>query len=169
MRNTLVLLTALLVPTMAWAQGADSLEGVWQPTEFRFTGPNARTISSPQPALLMFTADYYSYMGVAGDRPRVEPDGFPATASADELRAVWGPFVANAGTYDVEAWLLTAREQVAKNPSQMGGDNPRGALDEFTTFAYALTPDGDTLTMMYISNDEGPVENPTTVIFSRVE
>ena len=51
----------------------------------------------------------------------------------------------------------------------MGGDNPRGALDEFTTIAYALTPDGDTLTMMNVSNDEGPIENPATVIYSRVE
>ena len=88
MRNTLVLLTALLVPTMAWAQGGNSVEGVWQLMEIRRTGPNARTTSPAQPGLLIFTDGYYSLTAVTSDDPRVEPDGFPATASADQLRAV---------------------------------------------------------------------------------
>ena len=171
MRNILVLLTAtvLLVPPMAWAQGGNSLEGAWRPMEFRFTGPNARTISPAQPGLLLFTDDYFSATFVMSDGPRVQPDGFLATATADQLRAVWGPYLANAGTYEVEAWLLTMREQVSKNPDGMGGDNPRGQLDEFTTLAYALTPDGDTLTLMFVRNDAGPFENTPTFIFSRVE
>ena len=164
MRNTLSLLTAtaLLAPTMAWAQGGNSLEGVWRTTEVRITGPSARTISSPQPGLVIFTDGYYSNMAVIGDGPRVEPDGFPATATADELRAVWGRFIAQAGTYEVEAWLLTVRPQVARNPTGM-------RPGQFATVAYALTPDGNTLTIMPNRTEDGPVENPTTVILSRVE
>ena len=163
-RNTLILLTAtaLLVPTLAWAQGRNSLEGVWQATELRITGPNAGTISSPQPRLLIFTDGYYSFMGVFGAGPRVEPDGFPATASADQLRAVWGRFAAHAGPYDVEAWLLTLRQQVSNMPTGMGPG-------EFATFAYALTPDGNTLTTTSDRTEDGPVENPITIIYSRVE
>ena len=44
----------------------------------------------------------------------------PATASADQLRAVWGPFVGEAGTFEVNGTnAITMQATVAKNPAAM--------------------------------------------------
>jgi hypothetical protein len=45
----------------------------------------------------------------------------PAAASADELRAVWGPFVGEAGTFDLSGNVVTMQALVAKNPSRPYG------------------------------------------------
>ncbi len=42
-------------------QAAQGLEGAWRVTEVVTTGPLGRTLSSPQPGLLLFTGGYYSY------------------------------------------------------------------------------------------------------------
>ena len=41
-------------------------------------------------------------------------------ATADELRAAWGPFVGEAGTYEVTTGnVITMRPIAAKNPAAM--------------------------------------------------
>ena len=59
-----------------------------------------------------------------------------AHASADELRAAWGPFVGEAGTYEVTSGsVITMRPLAAKNPAAM-------VPGAFITYSYKL--EGDT-------------------------
>jgi hypothetical protein len=82
------------------------------------------------------------------------------TASADELRAAWGPFYAEAGTYDVTGNVITLRPVAAKNPAAM----KPGA---FTTWSFTI--ENDKLRVTTERNQDGPVANPVTVTLVRVE
>jgi hypothetical protein len=137
-----------------------SIQGVWQVVEVRMSGANPATITIPEPRpnLAIITARHYS-------RVQVEAEGRPviadvAKASADELRATWGPFVGEAGTYEIKGNLITMRPLAAKNPAAM----THGA---FTTWSFKLT--GDTLLITAEGNQNGPVANPVTVKAARVE
>jgi Lipocalin-like domain len=153
---------ALLTTTGITAQSKeDSIQGVWRVVEATVTGPAARTIpSGERPNLTLITAKHYSRVEVQADRPRpVLAD--VAKATADELRAVWGPFVAEAGTYEVTpGGLVTMRPIASKNPAVMGSG-------VFITYAYKL--DGNTLSLTQQRNQNGPFANPFTLKFVRVE
>lgn len=139
-----------------------SIQGVWQAVEVVMTGPGARTITIPEPRpnLTIVTARHYSQVHVQAEGPR--PILADVTrASADELRAVWGPFVGEAGTYELtNGNLITMRPIAAKNPAAMAP----GAL---ITYSYRL--DGDTLWLTQQRNWNGPITNPVTVKAVRVE
>jgi hypothetical protein len=155
-----VLVSAFGVTFVAQSKSR-SIQGAWKITQVTTTGTDARTISNPQPSLYVFTAKHYAILSVNTDQPR--PDlgrGAVATATADQLRAVYNPFTANAGTYEVSADSLTARPIVAKNPGAMSS----GA---FTTYTFKL--DGTTLTLVQKANNNGPATNPTTFTLTRVE
>src|SRR5206468_10405023 len=98
-----------------------SIQGVWRAVEARITGAGARTISfADRPNLTIITAKYYSRVEVQADGPRpILTD--VAKATADELRAAWGPFVSEAGTYDMTPGsFITLRPIASKNPAAMG-------------------------------------------------
>jgi len=125
------------------------------------TGPGARTIAfAERPNLTIFTARHYSRSEVQADGPRpVLPD--VARATADELRAVWGPFVGEAGTYELTPGsLITMRPVASKNPAVMGPG-------VFITYSYKL--DGDTLSLTQQRNQNGQFANPFTLKLVRVE
>jgi hypothetical protein len=84
-----------------------SIQGVWRVVEATITGAGARTIAfAERPNLTIITARHYSRVEVQADGPRpILAD--VAQASADELRAVWGPFVSEAGTYEVTPGSLS--------------------------------------------------------------
>jgi lipocalin-like protein len=153
---------ALLTTAGVTAQSkGDSIQGVWRVVEATVTGPAARTIPfGERPNLTLITAKHYSRVEVQADGPRpVVAD--VAKATADELRAVWGPFVAEAGTYEVTAGgLVTMRPIASKNPAVMGPG-------VFITYAYKL--DGNTLSLTQQRNQKGPFENPFTLKLVRVE
>ena len=138
-----------------------SIEGVWQAVEVTLTQPSPRTIVIPQPRpnLTIITAKHYSRVQIDAEAPRPTPPDI-ANASAEELRAVWGPFVGEAGTYTIGGGnVITMRPIVAKNPAAM----KPGA---FTTWSYKL--EGDTLWVTAVANQNGPVE-PVTIKAVRVE
>jgi hypothetical protein len=139
-----------------------SIQGVWRVVEATITGPAARTISfGERPNLTIITATHYSRVEVQADGPRpVVAD--VAKASADELRAAWGPFVAEAGTYDIAASgdVVTMRPIASKNPAVMGPG-------VFVAYAYKL--DGNTLSLTQQRNQNGPFPNPFTLKLVRVE
>ena len=139
-----------------------SIQGVWQTVEVTMTGPGARTITIPEPRpnLTIVTAKHYSRVEVQAEGPR--PILADVTkASGDELRAAWGPFGGEAGTYEVtNGNLITMRPIAAKNPAAMAP----GAL---ITYSYKL--DGDTLWLTQQRNWNGPITNPVTVEAVRVE
>ena len=138
-----------------------SIQGVWQVVEVRMSGPSPSTITIPEPRpnLTIITARHYSRVQVEADGPRPLLANV-AKASADELRATWGPFVGEAGTYEITGNLITMRPIAAKNPAAM----MHGA---FTTWSFKLT--GDTLLVTAEGNQNGPVANPVTVKAVRVE
>ncbi len=138
-----------------------SIQGVWQTVELRVTGPSARTITIPQPGpyLTIFTAKHYSRTEVQSDGPRqILTD--VAKATADELRTVWGPFVAEAGTYELGGGMLTVHPLASKSPAAMAP----GAL-----IVYSYKFDGDTLSLTQVRNQGGPFSNPFTAKLVRIE
>jgi hypothetical protein len=137
-----------------------SIQGVWRITEATISGPGARTIAfGDRPNLTIITARHYSRVEVQADGPRpVLAD--VAKASADELRAVWGPVVSEAGTYEVSGGSITMRPIASKNPAVMGPG-------VFLTYAYRL--EGDTLSLTQQRNQNGPYTNPFSLKLTRVE
>jgi hypothetical protein len=137
-----------------------SIQGVWQAVEVTTTGPGARTIPIPEPRpnLTIITLRHYARVAVEADSPRAPVDA--AKASADELRATWGPFAGEAGTYEMKGNVITMRPVAAKNPAVM-------APGAFTTWTYKLT--GDTLLVTLQGNQNGPIASAVTVKSVRVE
>lgn len=138
------------------------IQGVWQTVEVTLTGPGARTIAIPEPRpnLAIVTGRHYARVEVQAERPRpLLADA--GKASADELRAVWGPFVGEAGTYEVSGDnVITMRPIAAKNPAAM----VRGA---FITYSYKL--EGNTLRVTQQRNQDGPFANPVTIKAMRID
>jgi hypothetical protein len=156
-----ILTVASVAALGGWkASRAPSIEGVWRTAEVTITGPGARTINQLQPSLAIITAKHYSRLEIHADGPRPNlPDATKATA--EELRQVWGPVVAEAGGYETSKGnLLTLRPIVAKNPAGMGP----GA---FATYTYRLA--GDTLWLTPQEDQRGRVVNPPTIKLVRVE
>jgi len=153
---------SLLISQGAGAQPArSSIQGVWRVVDATITGPGARTIAfADRPNLTIITDKYYSRVEVQADGPRPIPADV-AKATADELRAAWGPFVAEAGTYEVTpGGLMTVRPIASKNPAVMGPG-------VFITYAYKL--DGNTLSLTQQRNQNGPFTNPFALKLVRLE
>ena len=161
------LLVGILTMGLLTSQGVagqskrESIQGVWQAVEVTITGPGARTIAirEPRPNLTILTARHYSRVEDQSEKPRPVPADV-TKASADELRASWGPFVGEAGTYEVAGNLITMRPVAAKNPAVMGPG-------VFIAYTYRL--DGDTIWVTQQRNQNGPFANPVTVKVVRVE
>jgi Lipocalin-like domain len=95
--------------------------GVWRISETTFTRPNARTVTNPQPSVVIFTRRYYSTDRVTSDAPRPE---LPAQGATDkQIADVYRPFVGNAGTYEIKGNEITLKRIVSKNPKVMRDGN----------------------------------------------
>src|SRR4030081_770371 len=85
----------LLATAFSTAFAADTLlVGAWQ----------LDAGQSGQTALYLFTPTRYSMVLAATDRPDIAD---MSKATTDELRAIWRPLLANAGTYEVSGDLIT--------------------------------------------------------------
>jgi hypothetical protein len=138
-----------------------AIQGVWQTGEITIAGPTPRTITIPEPRpyFTIITPRYYSRTEVQSDGPRpVIPD--VAKATADELRTVWGPFVGEAGTYEVSGDIVTMHPLASKNPAAM-------VPGAFIVYTYKL--DGNTLWFVQQRNQNGPYSTPATFKLVRVE
>lgn len=137
-------------------------QGVWRTVEVIVPGaPGSPShILRPGATLAIFHGRHYSRVEVHADQPR-SPLRNVTTASADEIRAVWGPFVGEAGTFAVEGNnTITMQATVAKNPADMN----TGA-----TSAYTYRRDGDLLLLTQVRTPAGPSRHPITVKLARVE
>ena len=163
MNSVLVLVfTAVLIASVGVVAQSKpgSLQGVWRVAEVALPGPAAQTITNPQPSLTIITARHYSRTEVHADQPRPTPADINK-ATVDELRAAWGPFVGEAGTYEVSGGnLLITRPIVTKNPAAM-------ASGSFATSSFKL--EGNVLWVTPQSDRNGPIANPVTVKLVRVE
>ena len=165
MKNMSLLLSVLLA-TLSGRQVAaqsthESIQGVWQAVQVTLPGPTPQTINivEPRPNLTIVTAKHYSRVQVDSVGPRPIPVDI-SRASADELRAAWGPFVGEAGTYEIGVGnVITMHPIVAKNPAAMKS----GA---FTTWSYRI--EGNTLWVTARTNLNGSVA-PVIIKAIRVE
>ena len=156
-----VLSATLLVATVSRLAASDSraaLEGVWRTVEVIVQSPRPQTFK-PGATLAIFHGTHYSRVEVhaEGSRPLLKDS---AAASADELRAVWGPFVGEAGTFDLNGNVVTMQATVAKNPA---------AMTNGATSAYTYQRSGDTLTLTQVRTHSGPSPAPVTIRLVRVE
>jgi hypothetical protein len=84
-----------------------SLKGVWRATEIRYTGPNARTVTNPQPWIVIVTDKHIASVGVTSDaaRPPLPPVGERTDKHmADNART----FQAYVDTYELSSAELTS-------------------------------------------------------------
>ena len=169
MVNRIVVAAAVLFVTSVSlvGQGKPSIQGVWRPVEVTITNPTPNpqglgkgTHTNLQPALLIFTGKHYSQVLDTAGKPR--PTGafkVPTKPTAEEMQAQWGPFAANAGTYEFSGTTLTLRQIVAKNPANQA----KGFI------RYTVKHDGSNLWMTQVENSAGKIEYPNTVKYVRVE
>jgi hypothetical protein len=139
----------LLATAFSTAFAADTLlVGAWQ----------LDAGQSGQTALYLFTPTRYSMVLAATDRPDIAD---MSKATTDELRAIWGPLLANAGTYEVSGDLITIHPLVAKVPVVMKS----GATE-----VYRFRIEGKMLTLRQVRNARGvAVDSAPTLKFVRVE
>ena len=136
-----------------------ALQGVWRTVEVVVPGASARTYR-PQATLAIFHGRHYSRIEVHTEHPRpLLAD--QASASADQLRAVWGPFVGEAGPFELSGnHMITMHATVAKNPAAMAP----GASS-----VYNYRRERELLTLTQVRTHAGPSPNPITIRLTRVE
>jgi len=129
-RYALSLVFCVLGASAAFAQTKSPVEGVWKVAEVVVPGgnPDAKATPTTNPGLLIFTKGYYSAMGVEGRQPRaaVGPAKDPKNLTDAEKIAryeQWRPFIANAGTYEINGMMLSMHATVAKNVITRGRPN----------------------------------------------
>jgi hypothetical protein len=139
----------LLVAALATAIAAEPpLVGVWKIDD----------VQSGLTGLYIFTPTHYSMMAATRDRPDIVDTG---KATAGELRAMWGPMLANTGTYEISGDLMTIHPVAAKFPVVMkpGGNE-----------VYRFHLEGNTLTLQQVRNARGvEVQSGAVRKFIRVE
>jgi hypothetical protein len=136
-----------------------ALQGVWRTVEVVVPGAPGRTYR-PEATLAIFHGRHYSRIEVHTEQPRpLLAD--QASASADQLRAVWGPFIGEAGTFELSGNdTITMQATVAKNPAAMAP----GAAS-----VYTYRREGERLTLTQVRTPAGPMSNPITITLTRVE
>jgi hypothetical protein len=152
-------LTAGISVTASAENPNATFQGVWRTVEVVVTGPGGRTFR-PESTLAIFHGRHYSRIEVHAEQSR-PPLADQATASADQLRAIWGPFVGEAGTFEVRGNnTITMQATVAKNPAAMAP----GAAS-----VYTYRREGDLMTLTQVRTPAGPMSNPITITLTRVE
>ncbi len=123
------------------------LQGAWQ-----VTNP-----AGGMAGLFVFSGKHYSMMAASTDRPDITD---LSKATADDMRALYGPMIGNAGVYEVSGNQVTIRPIVAKIPVVM---RP-GAYE-----VYEFTLENNNLTLTQRRNVRGPVERGNVWMLTRVE
>ena len=162
----LAVLTALVATVIG--QSKTSIQGVWRVAEVTVTNPSPEpglrskgTYTDLQPALLIFTGKHYSQVVDTAIKPRpASPFKVPAKPTAEEMQAQWGPFQAQAGTYELSGTTLTRRAIVAKNPANQTGK---------AVIRSTIKVDGNNLWITTTENATGKIEYPGTIKYVRVE
>jgi hypothetical protein len=155
----LVVALALAVGSSTWVSaqsGAAALEGAWAVQEVTTAKPANNAMKKPV-GLVLFTGTHYSI--VYADAVRADfGQGGAGAATADQLRAAWGPVTANTGTFAVTGNTVRMTRTAAKAPPAMAAGN---------FMEYSFTRNGDTLALTQIRTDAGPAANPQTLRLTR--
>ena len=142
-----IAMSVLAASRLSIVRAADNpLQGAWQ-----VTNANGMT------GIFIFTAKHYSMMAASPERPEISD---LSNATADDVRALYGPMIGNAGAYEISGNQVTIRPVVAKIPAVM----KPGAYE-----VYEFRIEGITLTLTQRRNVRGPVERGTVWTLTRVE
>jgi hypothetical protein len=98
-----------LVGASLVGQSKPSIQGVWRLVEITVMSPTPTTGGLPKgthtnlpPSLLMFTGKHFSLVAETGGKSRpTTPFKVTGKPTAEEMQTQWGPFAANAGTYEL--------------------------------------------------------------------
>jgi hypothetical protein len=103
-----------------YASAQSALVGAWRVTEI--AEPNKPPITAPQPGLMIFAKQHYSFARINGTKPL--PD-YPSNDKATDAQklAVFDALYLNAGTYSATANTLATKALVAKSAFAMGAAN----------------------------------------------
>ena len=170
-RITIILILALVAPLAS--QSEPSIQGVWRVVARTIpasTNSGDRkdpfghvpegTQNAVQPGLLIFTQKHYSRTTDTAVEPRpTSTEAVPGKPTVEELQARWGPFQANAGTYELSGNILTLRLMVSKNPNDQRGNFAR----------LTVKMDGDRLWLTPMENATGRIAAGVTSEYVRVE
>jgi len=168
--SVLIVLAGLVTPMAG--QSTTSIQGVWRVVERTIPASTADrrdpfgafsegTHTNLQPELMIFTAKHYSRTTDTAAQPRPTA-GYKVRGkpTLEELQAEWGPFAANAGTYEISGTTLALRAIVAKSPRAQADNN-------FTRLSLKL--DGNNLWLTPIDTETGKIAAPVTSVYMRVE
>jgi hypothetical protein len=163
MRNTLALVVGLATvvgafPVANAQSNASQLEGAWAIQEVTSPKPMPNPPEKPT-GLVVFSGRHYAVSATDATRPDFA-EGGPAKATAEQLRATWGPVQSEAGTFTVTGNTIRFTRVVAKGPAAMRPGN-------FVERSFMLK--GDTLVVTDVRNQNGPAENPVTVRLTRAK
>jgi hypothetical protein len=166
MRNISLLLVALSTLIGASRGRAQSQEapivGAWKilDSTLYIPGPGASWRPRGESMFIYTAGGHFSLMEL--DTPDPRPTApLDSTTTVAQLRAVWGPFFANAGTYRIAGDTLTHWPTVSRNP---GGMLP-GAFTSYTVRMIGT----DTLIFTPIRNRNGAIPNPLSGRLVRIE
>jgi hypothetical protein len=163
MRNSFILCVAvipvLMIVQSAFAEG--KLEGVWRVSEVWVGDPSAGkiTVGPTHPSVIIFTKKHFSFLNIktaTGTRPNLPPKG----ATDAQKVAAWTPVAAFAGSYEVKDNIMTYHNIVDLDPNGMAPGN--SGTSEFKI-------EGNTLTTIPKTDQNGPIANPLITKFIRVE
>ena len=94
---------------------AGELVGVWKLVHR--TSPAGEGSEVTDPNLLIYTEGYYASLGGSADREEL-----PEEPTDEQRLAAWGPFGANAGSYEVRSNERHSTVIIAKNPNAIGAE-----------------------------------------------
>lgn len=98
---------------------ATALDGAWRIVAVEVTGSGATVHNQPQPSLVIFHGDYYSWSRVTSTSPR--PLFVAETPTDTEIVAAYESVLFNSGKYEVSDSTLTVWPVVARSPNFMDG------------------------------------------------
>lgn len=156
---TCVVFMTLLMAIQSASAQANKLVGVWQLSEVIYTGPNARTVKIPpnvQTQIAIFTKKYMTIVGIREKSSRPE---LPQNATDAQKVAAWEPVHAVCMSYEVEGTTIIFKAVILKNPNVKPGD----------TMLMDYKFEGDILVQTIKADKNGPVENPYTIKYIRLE
>ena len=161
-RRTLGLLVAMFFvfsasTWLAAQSGPAGLQGAWTIQDVSSPKPPAVPRNKPT-GLIQFSGRHYSAVANNDSARPPLPEGGAAKATADQLRATWGPLVVGAGTFTVTGNTLRTTDLVAKGPAAQGN---------FAEWSFMLN--GDNLVMTQVKNQNGPYANPVTLRLTRAK
>lgn len=138
-----LLLAALcgITPAVA-AQKAPSLRGVWKAVEVVIDkGPYAgRHTTDIQPGLALYSDTHYSLTFVQGFEAR---PNLSANPTDEERGRIYGPFTAQAGTYQFRDSTLRRTPVVAKVPAVMAGTSYTNRVRVVADTMWIITTSAD--------------------------